>query len=94
LEMANGIEPDHAGRLQAGIINTQFTAAGGNGPEYAAAVKAAVDRGYMTLSVRRLYGLHPGGRRPFRIRTQDGIPGPTIQRCPGPPRLMEMVRPV
>jgi hypothetical protein len=62
LEMANGIEPDHAGRLQAAIINTQFMAAGGNGPEYAAAVKAAVDRGYMTL--------HPSGA--YMTFTQAG----------------------
>jgi hypothetical protein len=62
LGIANGIEADHAGRLQAAIINTQFMAAGGNGPEYAAAVKAAVDRGYMTL--------HPSGA--YMTFTQAG----------------------
>jgi hypothetical protein len=53
LEIANAIEPDHAGRLQVGTINIQFMAAGGNGAEYGAAVRAAVDRGYVTL--------HPSG---------------------------------
>jgi hypothetical protein len=31
----------------------QFTGAGGNPPEYSAAVKAAIERGYMTM--------HPSG---------------------------------
>jgi hypothetical protein len=35
LEIANGIEADHAGRLQVGVINAQFLSAGGIGPEAA-----------------------------------------------------------
>jgi hypothetical protein len=53
LEIANGIEADHAGRLQVGAINAQFLSGGGNAHEYRAAVRAAIDRGYMTM--------HPSG---------------------------------
>ena len=49
LEIANGVAADHAGRLSVGIINTQFKDAGGSYPEYSAAVKAAIDRGYITM---------------------------------------------
>jgi hypothetical protein len=37
-----------------GAINALFMTAGGNPSEYSAAVKAAIDRGYMTM--------HPSGR--------------------------------
>ena len=53
LEIANGMAADHAGRLSVGILNTQFKGAGGSYPEYSAAVKAAIDRGYITM--------HPSG---------------------------------
>jgi hypothetical protein len=53
LEIANGLEADHAGRLDVGNINAQFLHAGGLVAEYTAAVKAAVDRGYVAL--------HPSG---------------------------------
>jgi hypothetical protein len=53
LEIANGLEPDHAGRIDAGAINALFMSAGGDPPEYSAAVKAAIERGYMTM--------HPSG---------------------------------
>ena len=49
LEIANRMEADHAGRLQIGAINAQFLSAGGNVHEYIAAVKAATDRGYITV---------------------------------------------
>jgi hypothetical protein len=49
LEIANGLEADHAGRLSIGILNAQFKDAGGSYPEYSAAVKAAIDRGYITM---------------------------------------------
>jgi hypothetical protein len=49
LAIANGMEPDHAGRLQVGAINEQFLGAGGNVHEYMAAVKAAIDCGYITV---------------------------------------------
>src|SRR6202022_3084196 len=50
LEIANGMAADHAGRLSVGILNTQFKDASGSYPEYSAAVKAAIDRGYITVS--------------------------------------------
>ncbi len=53
LEIANGIEADHAGRLQIGTINSQFVSAGGTYDEYSAAVKAAIARGWITM--------HPSG---------------------------------
>jgi hypothetical protein len=53
LEIANGIDADHAGRLQIGTINLQFVSAGGSYDEYTAAVKSAIDRGYIDL--------HPSG---------------------------------
>ena len=53
LEIANGLERDHAGRIHIGRINAQFMSAGGEVAEYSAAVKAAIDRGYMTM--------HPSG---------------------------------
>jgi hypothetical protein len=53
LELANAMEADHAGRLHVGLINRQFLEAGASVPEYAAALKAAIDRGYLTL--------HPSG---------------------------------
>ena len=54
LEIANGlVEADHAGRLQVGDINKRFLSAGGSVQNYVAAVKAAIDRGYIDL--------HPSG---------------------------------
>src|SRR5258707_967695 len=53
LEIANGMEADHAGRLQTGAINAQFLSAGGNVQDYMSAVRAAIDRGYVTV--------HPSG---------------------------------
>jgi hypothetical protein len=55
LEMANGIEPDHAGPTPDRHHQHSSMATGGNGPEYASAVKAAVDRGYMTLHTSGAY---------------------------------------
>ena len=42
LEIANGIEADHAGRVEIGTINLQFVSAGGSYDEYSAAVKLAI----------------------------------------------------
>jgi hypothetical protein len=53
LEIANGLEADHAGRLQIGTVNSQFVSAGGTHDEYSAAVKMAVKRGYVIM--------HPSG---------------------------------
>jgi len=49
LELANAIEPDHAGRISVAVINTQFRNAGGTSSEYRAAVAAAVAHGWLTL---------------------------------------------
>ena len=62
LEIANGIEADHAGRLQIGVINSQFVSAGGSYDEYSAAVKAAIERGWITM--------HPSGA--YLSFTQEG----------------------
>jgi hypothetical protein len=53
LDIANAMEADHAGRLHIGTINREFLNAGGSVAEYGAAVKAAMDRGLITL--------HPSG---------------------------------
>jgi hypothetical protein len=53
LEIANAMEADHAGRVHIGTINREFLNAGGSVAEYGAAVKAAIDRGYVEL--------HPSG---------------------------------
>jgi hypothetical protein len=53
LEIANAMEADHAGRVHIGTTNREFLNAGGSVPEYGAAVKAAIDRGYVEL--------HPSG---------------------------------
>jgi hypothetical protein len=63
LEIANGLEPDHAGRIHVGAINALFMTAGGDATAYSAAVKAAIDRGYMTM--------HPSGG--YLSFTQAGI---------------------
>jgi hypothetical protein len=49
LELANAVEPDHAGRLSVEIINRQFRDAGGSYEEYGAAVKAAIAHGWITM---------------------------------------------
>jgi hypothetical protein len=76
LEIANGLEADHAGRLAIEIINRQFREAGASYDEYGTAVKAAVDRGYIDL--------HPSGG--YVTFTQagadlstDGSAGPRFQ---------------
>jgi hypothetical protein len=45
LELANGIEADHLGRLSVGVVNTQFIDACGTAEEYRAAVTAAIKHG-------------------------------------------------
>jgi hypothetical protein len=62
LEIANGLEADHAARLHVGAINRQFLDAGGSVAEYTAAVKAAIDRGYIAM--------HPSGA--YMTFTQAG----------------------
>jgi hypothetical protein len=49
LEIADAMEPDHAGRLNIGTINRAFFNAGDGVVEYSAAVQAAIDRGLITL---------------------------------------------
>jgi hypothetical protein len=62
LEIANGLEADHAGRVQVGDINRRFLDGGGSVVEYTAAVKAAIDRGFIDL--------HPSGA--YMTFTQAG----------------------
>jgi hypothetical protein len=62
LEIANGLEADHAGRIHVGDINKQFLSAGGSVQDYVAAVKAAIDRGFIVL--------HPSGA--YMTFTQAG----------------------
>jgi hypothetical protein len=62
LEIANGLEADHAGRLQIGTINSKFVSAGGTYEEYSAAVNMAIERGYVTM--------HPSGA--YLSFTQEG----------------------
>src|SRR4030081_1988505 len=71
LEIANGMTADHAGRLSVEILNTQFKDAGGSYPEYSAAVKAAIDRGYITMHASGGYLSSP---RPTRICLPDQGP--------------------
>jgi hypothetical protein len=49
LEIANGLEADHAGHLRIGTVNGQFLAAGASPSEYKAALRAAIERGYLIL---------------------------------------------
>jgi hypothetical protein len=62
LELANAVEPDHAGRLSVEIVNRQFREAGGSYEEYGAAIKAAITHGWLTL--------HPSGA--YLSFTQEG----------------------
>lgn len=52
LDLAHVMEAD-AGRLSVGVLNTQFVVAGGSVAEYSVAMKAAIERGYLTM--------HPSG---------------------------------
>ena len=62
LAIANGMEADHAGRLQVGAINEQFLGAGGNVHEYMAAVRAVRE------------GLRLGPLRPAGSEDLPGVP--------------------
>lgn len=53
LEIANGIEADHAGRIAIGAINHAFLSTGGNVGEYGAAMHRAVADGWLEM--------HPSG---------------------------------
>ena len=53
LEIANGLEADHAGRIAIGAINHAFLSAGGNVNEYGAAMHRAAADGWLEA--------HPSG---------------------------------
>ena len=53
LEIANGLEADHGGRISVGAINHAFLDAGGNVNEYGAAMHRAVADGWLEM--------HPSG---------------------------------
>ena len=50
LEIANGIEADHEGRISVGAINHAFLDAGGNAGEYGAAMHRAVADGWLEMN--------------------------------------------
>lgn len=52
LELANGMDADHAGRLQIGLLNSQFLEVA-NVAEYGNAMRAAIAHGFLTM--------HPSG---------------------------------
>jgi hypothetical protein len=60
LEIAKGLEPDHAGRINVGAINAQFMSAGGDPPEYSAAVKAGFEAQGQAVSRRAIAELDQG----------------------------------
>jgi hypothetical protein len=55
LEIANGIEADHAARLQVATVNSQFLASGGTPAQYGAAVKLAIERGFLTQHMSKAF---------------------------------------
>lgn len=55
LEIANGLEADHAGRISVGAINHAFLSAGGNVSEYGAAMHRAVADGWLEMHVSGAY---------------------------------------
>jgi hypothetical protein len=55
LEIASGIEADHAGRISVGAINHAFLSAGGNVNEYGAAMHRAVADGWLERSLREVH---------------------------------------
>jgi hypothetical protein len=68
LEIADGLEADHASRLQIGAINRQFLDAGASADEYKAALKAAVERGLIALHASGvLYDVRAGRCGPVRV---------------------------
>ena len=55
LEIANGLEADHAGRISVGAINHAFLNAGGNVNEYGAAMHRAVADGWLEMHASGAY---------------------------------------
>ncbi len=64
LEIANGLDADHAGRITVGAINPAFLSTGGNVNEYGAAMHQAVAHGWLES--------HPSGA--YVKLTQNGCP--------------------
>jgi hypothetical protein len=81
LEIANGLEADHAGRLQIGMINRQFLEAGASVAEYKAAKGRSRTRAYRPASVRRVYDVHPGRRGPVRLMPAASVHKPVRLRA-------------
>jgi hypothetical protein len=55
LEIANGLEADHAGRISVGAINHAFLSASGNVNEYGAAMHRAVADGWLEMHASGAY---------------------------------------
>jgi hypothetical protein len=72
LEIANGLEADHAGRLQVGAINEQFLKAARQCCRILRRGEGC-DRSqlYDRASVGRLYDIHPGRRGPVRVSARS-----------------------
>ncbi len=71
LEIANGLDADHAGRITVGAINPAFLSTGGNVNEYGAAMHQAVAHGWLES--------HPSGA--YVKLTQNGAD--RFARSPG-----------
>jgi len=97
LEIANGLEPDRAGRLQIGTINAQFLKAGASVAEYKAALRAAVERGLIALHASGAYlTFTQAGRGPFLLMASEGLEAPIQRSDPagqsGEPKIATRVR--
>jgi hypothetical protein len=63
-ELANAMNPDHAGRIQISVLNWQFNQAGGDYVEYGEAMCAAIVQGYLPMHPSEGYDVHTGRGRP------------------------------
>jgi hypothetical protein len=55
IEIANSVTAVQDGRIGVELINAPFLAAGGTPDEYRAALKAAIDRGWLTIHRSGVY---------------------------------------
>jgi hypothetical protein len=55
LEIANAVPAVQDGRIHIELVNAPFLAAGGTPDEYSTALKAAIDRGWLTIHRSGVY---------------------------------------
>jgi hypothetical protein len=71
LEIANGLEADHTGRISVGAINHAFLSAGGNVNEYGVAMHLVVAHGWLEShpsgACVKLPQKEAGTRRPIQF---------------------------